>query len=137
MSENWFSVNEKEPVAYVRVEVIEASGLKPSDLNGQFTSLFVKAPYLSSFLSFDDFGFCLYFMLTKEATFSGLADPYVKGQLGPFRFKTKIQRKTLDPKWHEEFKIPIVSWETPNMLSIEVRDKDHFVDDTLGFVSIL
>ncbi|KAF3442294.1 hypothetical protein FNV43_RR16210 [Rhamnella rubrinervis] len=98
-AENWFSVDEKEPVACVRLEVIEASCMKPSDLNG-------------------------------------LADPYVKGQLGPFRFKTKIQRKTLDPKWHEEFKIPIVSWEVPNMLSIEVRDKDHFVDDSLGDCSI-
>lgn len=34
MAENWFTVDEKEPVAYVRVEVIEASGMKPSDLNG-------------------------------------------------------------------------------------------------------
>lgn len=76
-------------------------------------------------------------MITKEDTFSGLADPYVKGQLGPFRFKTKIQRKTLDPKWHEEFKIPIITWDAPNVLSIEVRDKDHFVDDSLGFVSVL
>lgn len=66
-----------------------------------------------------------------------MADPYVKGKLGPYRFTTKIQKKTLTPKWNEEFKIPICSWELPNMLVIEVRDKDHFVDDTLGFVSKL
>ncbi|KAJ4726556.1 C2 domain-containing protein [Melia azedarach] len=94
-SENWFSVDVKEPVAYAKVEVVEASDMKPSDLNG-------------------------------------LADPYVKGQLGPYRFRTKIQKKTLSPKWHEEFKIPICTWESANVLSIEVRDKDHFVDDTLG-----
>lgn len=41
MSENWFSINEKEPLAYARVEVIEASDMKPSDLNGWFKSLFV------------------------------------------------------------------------------------------------
>ncbi|KAJ4842395.1 hypothetical protein Tsubulata_000945 [Turnera subulata] len=93
--ENWFSVDEKEPVAYAKVEVIEASDMKPSDLNG-------------------------------------LADPYVKGQLGPYRFRTKIQRKTLSPKWHEEFKIPICTWESPNVLVIEVSDKDHFIDDALG-----
>ncbi|XP_065861643.1 C2 domain-containing protein At1g53590-like isoform X2 [Euphorbia lathyris] len=92
---DWFSVDEKDPIAYVNIEVVEASDMKPSDLNG-------------------------------------LADPYVKGQLGPYKFRTKIQRKTLAPKWLEQFKIPICTWESPNVLVIEVRDKDHFVDDTLG-----
>jgi Ca2+-dependent lipid-binding protein len=98
-SENWFFVDEKEPVAHVLVEVFEASDLKPSDLNG-------------------------------------LADPYVKGKLGAYRFKTKIQKKTLSPKWHEEFKIPIFTWDSPSILNIEVGDKDRFVDDTLGECSV-
>ncbi|KAK6934096.1 C2 domain [Dillenia turbinata] len=97
--ENWFSVDEKEPVAYVKVEVVEASDMKPSDLNG-------------------------------------LADPYVKGQLGPYRFRTQTQKRTLAPKWQEEFRIPICTWESPNVLAIEVCDKDHFVDDNLGVCSI-
>ncbi|KAG8637272.1 hypothetical protein MANES_15G100600v8 [Manihot esculenta] len=97
--ESWFSVDEKEPIAYAKVEVVEASDMKPSDLNG-------------------------------------LADPYVKGQLGPYKFRTKIQRKTLAPKWHEEFKIPICTWDLPNVLAIEVRDKDRFVDDSLGDCTI-
>ncbi|XP_038688548.1 C2 domain-containing protein At1g53590-like, partial [Tripterygium wilfordii] len=97
--DSWFSVDEKEPVAYAIVEVIEASDMKPSDLNG-------------------------------------LADPYVKGQVGPYRFKTKVQKKTLAPKWLEEFKIPICTWESTNVLAIEVCDKDHFVDDTLGDCSV-
>ncbi|XP_031386322.1 C2 domain-containing protein At1g53590-like isoform X2 [Punica granatum] len=67
---------------------------------------------------------------------TGLSDPYVKGQLGPYRFKTKIQKKTLSPKWLEEFRIPIITWETPNILSLEVCDKDHFIDDALGNCSI-
>ncbi|KAI4374666.1 hypothetical protein MLD38_012633 [Melastoma candidum] len=96
---SWFSVDVKEPVAFARVEVIEASDMKPSDLNG-------------------------------------LADPYVKGQMGPYRFKTKIQRKTLTPRWMEEFKIPIVTWESPNVLTLDVRDKDPFVDDCLGKCSV-
>ncbi|XVF18402.1 hypothetical protein REPUB_Repub11eG0018500 [Reevesia pubescens] len=93
--ENWFSVYEKQPLAHAKVEIIEASDMKPSDLNG-------------------------------------LADPYVKGQLGPYRFRTKTHKKTLSPKWHEEFMIPVCTWETPNVLNIEVLDKDHLFDDTLG-----
>ncbi|KAL4271527.1 hypothetical protein GQ457_13G004940 [Hibiscus cannabinus] len=98
-SENWFSVDEKQPIAHAKVEVIEASDMKPSDLNG-------------------------------------LADPYVKGTLGPYRFRTKTHKKTLSPKWQEEFMIPICSWETPNVMVIEVRDKDHLFDDTLGNCSV-
>lgn len=74
--------------------------------------------------------------MTPGASFSGLADPYVKGRLGPYRFRSKSQKKTLAPQWQEEFKIPVCSWESPNnMLNVEVRDKDHFSqDDTLGSV---
>ncbi|XP_050368771.1 C2 domain-containing protein At1g53590-like isoform X2 [Argentina anserina] len=97
--ENWFSVDEKEPVAHLKVEIIEASEMKASDLNG-------------------------------------FADPYVTGQFGVYQFKTKIRKKTLNPKWFEEFKIPVITWDSPNLLAIEVHDKDIFVDDTLGNCSI-
>ncbi|KAI3966899.1 hypothetical protein MKW92_012964 [Papaver armeniacum] len=98
-TDNWFSVDEKDPVAYVKVEIVEGADMKPSDPNG-------------------------------------LADPYVKGQLGPYRFRTKTQKKTLSPKWIEEFRIPICTWESPNVLTLEVCDKDHFRDDTLGNCSV-
>ncbi|KAL6198984.1 hypothetical protein ACLB2K_028772 [Fragaria x ananassa] len=97
--ESWFSVNEKDPLGHVRVEVIEASDIKAADLNG-------------------------------------LSDPYVKGHLGLYRFRTKVQKKTLAPKWQEEFKIPIITWDSASVLSFEVRDKDRFADDCLGFCSI-
>ncbi|KAI3712120.1 hypothetical protein L1987_70669 [Smallanthus sonchifolius] len=93
--ETWFSVDAKETVGHVLVEVVEGSDMKPSDMNG-------------------------------------LADPYIKGYLGANRFRTKTQKKTLSPKWYEEFKIPIASWDSPNLLKIGVRDKDHIFDDTLG-----
>ena len=32
--EDWFSVDEKDPIAIARVEVLEALDMKPSDLNG-------------------------------------------------------------------------------------------------------
>lgn len=68
----------------------------------------------------------------KPSDLNGLADPYVKGQLGPYRFRTKIHKNTLTPKWREEFKIPICTWESQNILVIEVRDKDPIFDDMLG-----
>lgn len=92
---NWFSIEERPPIAYVKLEILEGTDMKPSDLNG-------------------------------------LADPYVKGRLGPFKFQTQIKKKTLSPKWFEEFKIPITSWEASNELVIEVRDKDPMFDDSLG-----
>ncbi|KAL0743638.1 hypothetical protein Bca4012_085151 [Brassica carinata] len=94
--ENWFFVGS---LMHALVEVVEASDVKPSDLNG-------------------------------------LSDPYVKGQLGAYRFKTKILKKTLAPKWQEEFKIPILTWDSPNILNIEVQDKDRFSDDRLGDCSV-
>ncbi|CAA2973910.1 C2 domain-containing At1g53590-like [Olea europaea subsp. europaea] len=72
----------------------------------------------------------------KPSDLNGLADPYVKGQLGPYRFRTKTQKKNLSPKWYEEFKIPICTWELPNVLIIEVRDKDRLFDDLLGNCSV-
>ncbi|KAM0017245.1 putative C2 domain, synaptotagmin-like mitochondrial-lipid-binding domain, C2 domain superfamily [Helianthus debilis subsp. tardiflorus] len=68
----------------------------------------------------------------KPSDMNGLADPYIKGRLGVYQFRTKTQKKTLSPKWFEEFKIPIASWDAPNVLEIGVRDKDHIFDDTLG-----
>uniref|UniRef100_A0ACD5Y1R8 Uncharacterized protein n=2 Tax=Avena sativa TaxID=4498 RepID=A0ACD5Y1R8_AVESA len=96
---NWFTIDEKPPIAHAKVEILEGADMKPSDPNG-------------------------------------LSDPYVKGHLGPYRFQTKIHKKTLNPKWQEQFKIPITSWESLNVLSLQVRDKDHIFDDALGDCSV-
>ncbi|KAJ8616670.1 hypothetical protein MRB53_036042 [Persea americana] len=97
--ESWFTMDEKTPVAFAKVEIVEAADFKPSDLNGS-------------------------------------ADPYVKGQLGPYRFRTRTQKKTLAPMWQEEFKIPIHTWESPSVLLLEVCDEDHFLNDAVGNCSI-
>ncbi|KAG0461180.1 hypothetical protein HPP92_021477 [Vanilla planifolia] len=65
-----------------------------------------------------------------------LANLYVRGHLGPYRFQTKIQEKTVSPKWHEVFKIPITSWEACNNLVIEVLNNDPISDGKLGNCSI-
>ncbi|XP_047954520.1 C2 domain-containing protein At1g53590-like isoform X1 [Salvia hispanica] len=63
---------------------------------------------------------------------NGLADPYVNLQLGLSKFRTKTRKKTLSPKWQEEFKFPIFTWESDNLLVFEVLDKDHLYDDKMG-----
>ncbi|KAL1537619.1 acetolactate synthase [Salvia divinorum] len=63
---------------------------------------------------------------------NGLADPYVNLQLGLSKFRTKTQKKTLSPKWQAEFKFPIFTWESDNILVFEVLDKDHLYDDKMG-----
>jgi len=37
--EPWFKVDEKEPVAYAKIEIVEAAEMKPSDLNGYYSFL--------------------------------------------------------------------------------------------------
>ncbi|XP_020579909.1 C2 domain-containing protein At1g53590-like isoform X2 [Phalaenopsis equestris] len=96
---SWFTVDVKSPIAFARVEIIEAVEMQLSDSNGP-------------------------------------ADPYVKGHLGPYRFQTKIQKKTVSPKWLEEFKVPITSWEACNKLTVEVHEKDHIFDNLIGSCSI-
>ena len=53
-AENWFSVDEKEPIDYALVKIIEAADMKPSDLNGWF-----KIHYLT-FTLYLIFGFQIY-----------------------------------------------------------------------------
>lgn len=128
--EGWFTVNVKPPIGYAKLEMLEGADMKPSDFNGMLLFIFFLRREMSDVI-----------METKSLIYyqnyvAGLSDPYVKGHLGPYRFQTKIQRKTLFPKWLEEFKIPISSWEGTNVLVLQVRDKDTIFDDILGFVKI-
>lgn len=34
--EPWFEMNEKPPIAFIKVEIIEGANMKPADMNGQF-----------------------------------------------------------------------------------------------------
>ncbi|MCO5571478.1 hypothetical protein L7F22_025218 [Adiantum nelumboides] len=93
------NVQERASIAILKLNIVEASELKPSDING-------------------------------------LADPYVRGSFNSHRFKTKVQKKTLKPRWFEEFEVPIASWELPTSLVLRVRDKDQFRDDNLGYCEL-
>ncbi|CAH8367829.1 unnamed protein product [Eruca vesicaria subsp. sativa] len=123
------------------------STVKPNrmTLSADFIPLKVTARFLGtrngnralSFVGDMDVVFGIgHFLNCLDLDASGLADPYVKGQLGAYSFKNKILRKTLAPKWQEEFKIPILTWDSPNILNIEVQDKDIFSDDRLGDCSV-
>ncbi|KAI5067237.1 hypothetical protein GOP47_0017765 [Adiantum capillus-veneris] len=92
-------IEERASIATLKLNILEASDLRPADING-------------------------------------LADPYVRGTFNSHRFKTKVQKKTLKPRWFEEFEVPIASWEMPTLLVLRVRDKDQFRDDDLGFCEI-
>lgn len=35
-SESWFTMDEKHPIAFAKVEIIEAFDIKPGDLSGKF-----------------------------------------------------------------------------------------------------
>lgn len=32
---NWFSIEERPPIAYVKLEILEGTDMKPSDINGE------------------------------------------------------------------------------------------------------
>ncbi|KAH8935387.1 hypothetical protein BDL97_17G024500 [Sphagnum fallax] len=72
----------------------------------------------------------------RSADFNGLSDPFVEGTLSTKKFSTKIIWKTLNPKWDEKFELPIASWELPNLLLLQIFDKDRFRNDNLGFCGV-
>jgi hypothetical protein len=37
-SDNWFTVDEKPPIAHTKVEILEGADMKPSDTNGIFST---------------------------------------------------------------------------------------------------
>lgn len=46
--------------------------------------------------------------------------------------KTKVIRKTLNPKWeNEQHEFPIINWDMSNLLTLRVRDWDRV--PTIGF----
>ena len=56
----------------------------------------------------------------------------MKGFCANAKFKTKIEKNTLNPKWFEDFEVPIVNWENLTPLSLRLYDKDTIHNDKLG-----
>ncbi|GBG77603.1 hypothetical protein CBR_g24050 [Chara braunii] len=68
---------------------------------------------------------------------NGLSDVFVKGAVGTARFETSVKKKTTDPEWLEEFRVPIFSWKTPNRLIFRVRDKELLRSSkSLGYAAV-
>jgi Ca2+-dependent lipid-binding protein len=66
---------------------------------------------------------------------NGLSDPYVRLQLGKQRFRTKVIKKNLNPKWDEEFSFKVD--DLKEELLISVMDEDKFlIDDFVGQLKV-
>ncbi|KAJ1914688.1 Tricalbin-2 [Tieghemiomyces parasiticus] len=60
---------------------------------------------------------------------NGLSDPYVRAKMnGRSLFKTKVQKKTLNPTWDEEFKVSL-SGTDEDVINLTVRDHNTFSGD--------
>lgn len=66
---------------------------------------------------------------------NGLSDPYVKLQLGKQRFKTKVIKKSLNPKWNEEFSFRVEDLNEELVFCVMDEDK-YFNDDFVGQVKV-
>ncbi|XP_061344347.1 C2 and GRAM domain-containing protein At1g03370-like [Gastrolobium bilobum] len=66
---------------------------------------------------------------------NGLSDPYVRLQLGKQRFKTKVIKKNLNPKWDEEFSFMVDDLNEELVISVMDEDK-FFNDDFVGQLKV-
>ncbi|XP_072038092.1 multiple C2 and transmembrane domain-containing protein 1-like [Amphiura filiformis] len=67
---------------------------------------------------------------------NGLSDPYVKFKLGNEKYKSRVEPKTLNPKWMEQFDLHLYD-DLASGLEISVWDKDvGSKDDIMGRASI-
>eukprot|EP00850_Spirogloea_muscicola_P011038 SM000067S20315 [mRNA] locus=s67:363479:367079:+ [translate_table: standard] len=68
---------------------------------------------------------------------NGSSDPYVKLRLDKNRCATSVRWHTLEPSWHETFRLRVGTWRCANRLVMKVRDRDTFgKDDSLGDCSV-
>ncbi|XP_033099879.1 multiple C2 and transmembrane domain-containing protein 1-like isoform X14 [Anneissia japonica] len=54
---------------------------------------------------------------------NGLSDPYIKFKLGHEKYKSKVENKTLNPHWMEQFDLHLYD-DQSNILELSVWDKD-------------
>ncbi|CAI8590491.1 unnamed protein product [Vicia faba] len=66
---------------------------------------------------------------------NGFSDPYVRLQLGRQRFRTKVVKKSLNPKWDEEFSFKVDDLKEELVVSVMDEDK-YLIDDFLGQLKV-
>ena len=64
------------------------------------------------------------------------SDPFCKLSIGEISFTSKVQKKTLCPKWEEEFEWKEGLSSPPSNLNVFCFDKDRFGKDALGHASV-
>ncbi|KAF9586181.1 hypothetical protein BGW38_008898 [Lunasporangiospora selenospora] len=74
----------------------------------------------------------------KKTIFSkGSSDPYIKGTIGGYKFKTEIIWECLDPVWNAAFEFEIKPHSVPAKAHFECWDKDRYSkDDYMGIIDI-
>ncbi|KAK9134086.1 hypothetical protein Scep_013614 [Stephania cephalantha] len=66
---------------------------------------------------------------------NGFSDPYVRLQLGKYKFKTKVVKKCLNPSWIEEFCFRVDDLNEELLVSVMDEDK-YFNHDFVGQLKI-
>ncbi|KAK4259178.1 hypothetical protein QN277_005535 [Acacia crassicarpa] len=66
---------------------------------------------------------------------NGLSDPYVKIHLGRQKFRTKVVKKSLNPKWDEEFSFRVDDLNEELHFCVMDEDK-YFQDDFVGQLKV-
>nr|CAG8467116.1 13495_t:CDS:2 [Entrophospora candida]CAG8553554.1 11475_t:CDS:2 [Entrophospora candida] len=67
---------------------------------------------------------------------NGLSDPYAVIRVANKKFETKVIKENLNPVWDTSFDVKLSEPDIPVCITITVWDKDKFLRDYLGEVSI-
>ncbi|KAF8409771.1 hypothetical protein HHK36_005850 [Tetracentron sinense] len=66
---------------------------------------------------------------------NGSSDPYVRLQLGKYRYKTKVVKKNLNPSWGEDFNFRVEDLNEELIVCVMDEDK-YFNDDLVGQLKV-
>lgn len=65
-------------------------------------------------------------LMSNHTYRAGKSDPYAKLHYFKYQRQTKVKKKTLNPRWNEEFQLYVPTWSSPQVALIKVLDHDDF-----------